>query len=297
MTPTERACTSANLIARLLREPLLQFLALGAMLFALYGFVGKRSPEAIETIVVSASRLANLADGFARTWQRPPSEEEKKGLVEDYIREEVFYRAGKDLGLDLDDVVVRRRVRQKMELLAEEVSTPEPTEEQLRAYFDSNPERFRTESRLSFRQIFLSNTGHGQTIEADVKRVSAALAAGVEGDEAALGDRLPFEQEYRSMTLRDLTRTFGDSFAKAIFTVEKGGWQGPITSSYGRHFVLIEQRSDGTLPSFEMVKPQVVRQWSVAQRTEAEQKLYRSLRDHYQVVVESAPAPEAAARP
>ena len=117
------------------------------MLFALYGLVGKRSTEAPEKIVVSASRIANLGDGFARTWRRPPSEQELQGLIEDYIRDEVFYREGRAAGLDRDDAVIRRRVRQKMEFLAEDMSVPEPNDEQLAAYLAANPERFRADDQ------------------------------------------------------------------------------------------------------------------------------------------------------
>ena len=144
------------LILRVLREPLLQFLVLGAVLFAVYGLVDKRSGETPEKIVVSASQIANLGDGFARTWRRPPSKEELQGLIENYIRDEVFYRAGRAAGLDRDDAVIRRRVRQKMEFLAEEIAVPEPTEEELGAFLASNPERFRAEDRLTFRQVFLN---------------------------------------------------------------------------------------------------------------------------------------------
>src|SRR6476620_5245925 len=128
------------------------------MLFALHGLTGKRSADAPEKIVVSASQVANLGDGFARTWRRPPSEQELQGLIEDYIRDEVFYREGRAAGLDRDDVIIRRRVRQKMEFLAEDLS--EPSEEQLAAYLEANPERFRTEDHLTFHQVFLSATRH-----------------------------------------------------------------------------------------------------------------------------------------
>ncbi len=94
----------------LLREPLLQFLVLGGALFGLYNLVGKKTDAAPAKIVVSSVRIANLADGFARTWQRQPSKEELQGLVDDYIRDEVFYREGRAAGLDRDDVVIRRRV-------------------------------------------------------------------------------------------------------------------------------------------------------------------------------------------
>ena len=101
---------------------------------ASFSLVGKKEAEAPAKIVISSARIANLADGFARTWRRPPSKEELQGLVDDYIRDEVFYREGRAAGLDRDDVVIRRRVRQKMEFLAEDLSVPEPSEEQLAAY-------------------------------------------------------------------------------------------------------------------------------------------------------------------
>ena len=157
------------LISRLLREPLLQFLVLGAILFALYSLVDKRGVEAPEKIVVSAARIANLADGFSRTWRRPPSKEELQNLIENYVRDEVFYRAGRAAGLDRDDVVIRRRVRQKMEFLAEEISAPEPSEGELASFLAANPDRFRTEDRLSFHHVFLSPSRRAETIDAGLE--------------------------------------------------------------------------------------------------------------------------------
>ena len=87
----------------LLREPLLQFLVLGAALFGLFHLVDRRKAEAPARIVISSARIANVADGFARTWQRPPGKEELQGLVDDYIRDEVFYREGRAAGLDRDE--------------------------------------------------------------------------------------------------------------------------------------------------------------------------------------------------
>src|ERR1700730_2022585 len=164
-------------MARLLRQPLLQFLALGALLFALYGLAGKRSADAPEKIVVSAARIANLGDGFARTWRRPPSGQELQGLIEDYVRDEVFYREGRAAGMDRDDVIIRRRVRQKMEFLAEDISLPEPSDEQLAAYLASNPQRFRAEDQIAFHQVFLSATRRANTIESDSEQVGSLLAS------------------------------------------------------------------------------------------------------------------------
>jgi hypothetical protein len=287
------------LIARLLREPLLQFLVLGATLFALYGLAGKRSAEAPEKIVVSASRVANLGDGFARTWRRPPSEQELQGLIEDYVRDEVFYREGRAAGLDRDDVIIRRRVRQKMEFLAEDMSVPEPSDEQLAVYLASNPERFRAEDQITFHQIFLSATRRANTIESDSKQVGSVLArADGAVDATALGDPFLLGEEFRGVSPSKVTSIFGESFAKWIFAMEKGPWQGPVSSAFGQHFVFISERISGRLPSLDDVRPAVRREWTNTHRLEAERKLYASLRERYEIVVEAprAKAAEAASQ-
>jgi hypothetical protein len=287
------------LIVRLLREPLLQFLALGAMLFALYGLAGKRSAEAPEKIVVSASRVANLGDGFARTWRRLPNEQELQGLIEDYIRDEVFYREGRAAGLDRDDVIIRRRVRQKMEFLADDMSVPEPSDEQLAAYLASNPERFRAEDQLTFHQVFLSATRRANTIDSDSKQIASILArADGAVDATVLGDPFLLGEEFRNVSPSKVTSIFGESFAKQISVMEKGRWQGPISSGFGQHFVFISERVSGNVPPLDAVRPVVHREWANARRLEVEQKLYASLRNRYEIVVEEprAKAAEAATR-
>ena len=284
------------MIARLLREPLLQFLALGAMLFALYGLAGKQSAGAPEKIVVSASRIANLGDGFARTWRRPPNEQELQGLIEDYIRDEVFYREGRAAGLDRDDVIIRRRVRQKMEFLAEDMSAPEPSDEQLAAYLASNPERFRAEDQITFHQVFLSATRRATTIEGDSKQVASVLArADAAVDATVLGDPFLLGAEFLGVSPNRVTSIFGEDFSKWIAAMETGRWQGPVASEFGQHYVFISERISGSLPLLDAVRPAVRREWASARRLEAEQKLYASLRGRYEIVVEAPPAKAASA--
>ena len=264
------------------------------MLFALHGLVGKRNVEAPEKIVVSASRIANLGDGFARTWRRPPSEQELQGLIEDYVRDEVFYREGRAAGLDRDDVIIRHRVRQKMEFLAEDMSVPEPSDEQLAVYLASNPERFRAEDQLTFHQVFLSATRRANTIENDSKQVARVLARGdATVDAAALGDPFLLGQEFRDVSPSKVISTFGQEFARRISAMETGRWQGPLPSSFGQHFVFINERVSGGLPPLDAVRPAVRREWANARRLEAESKLYASLRERYEIIVE-APTPKSA---
>jgi hypothetical protein len=287
------------LIVRLLREPLLQFLALGAALFAIYALAGKRGADAPEKIVVSASQVTNLSDAFVRTWRRPPNEEELRGLIDDYIRDEVFYREGRAAGLDRDDAIIRRRVRQKMEFLANEMSVPDPSEAELAAYLALNPERFRAEDQLTFRQLFLSATKRADTIDSDSKQLAGVLARADEAvDATTLGDAFLLGEEFRAVSPTKLTSIFGESFAKQLFVMEKGRWQGPISSSFGQHFVFISERVPGNLPPLDAIRPAVIREWENARRLETEQKLYASLRSRYEIVVEQpkARAAEAASR-
>jgi hypothetical protein len=269
---------------------LLHFLVLGAALFGLYNLVDKKDAEAPAKIIVSESRVATLADGFARTWRRPPTEQELQGLVDDYIRDEVFYREGRAAGLDRDDAVIRRRVRQKMEFLAEDMAAAEPSEEQLAAYLASNPERFRTEDRLTFHQIFLSATRRGSALDGDAREIAKTLTGtSAPVDPAAIGDPFLLGEEFHEMSQGDISRMFGEGFAKQLSAVNPGRWQGPIPSSFGTHFVFLDQRAKGSLPSLDAVREAVQREWLNARRIEAEQKLYRTLRDRYQIVVETPP--------
>jgi hypothetical protein len=269
---------------------LLHFLVLGAALFGLFSMVDKKDAEPPKTVIVSASRVATLADRFARTWRRPPTEQELQGLVEDYIRDEIFYREGRVAGLDRDDFVIRRRVRQKMEFLAGDMAAEEPSDEQLAAFLAANSERFRTDDRLTFHQVFLSATRRGSALEGDAKRTAEILIrASAPVDTSTIGDSFLLGEEFREMSKSDVARTFGEAFAEQLSAVVPGRWQGPIPSSFGAHFVFVDERVKGNLPPLDTVRQGVQREWQNARQVEAEQKLYRTLRDRYQIVVETQP--------
>jgi hypothetical protein len=186
-----------------------------------------------------------------------------------------------------------------MEFLAEDMSVPEPSDDQLAAYLASNPERFRAEDQITFRQVFLSATRRATTIDNDSKQVASVLArADGAVDAAVLGDPFLLGEEFRGLSPSKVTSLFGESFAERIFAMDKGRWQGPVSSGFGQHFVFISERVSGDLPRLDAVRPAVRREWTNARRLEAEQKLYASLRERYEIVVEAprAKAGEAASR-
>jgi len=143
---------------KLLREPLLHFVLLGAAIFAVHSLLANHSAERPDEIVVTQGKLENLVIGFTRTWQRPPTDEELQGLIRDYVREEAAYRKALAMGLDRDDTIVRRRLRQKLEFISDDlVAQTEPTDANLEAFLSAHPEDFRKEPAFTFSQVYLKS--------------------------------------------------------------------------------------------------------------------------------------------
>jgi hypothetical protein len=277
---------------RLLREPLIHFLVLGAALFLVFNIVGDSEDNSTESIVVSAGRIAQLTEAFTRTWQRPPTEQELEGLIEDHVREEVYYREALAMGLDRDDTIVRRRLRQKLEFFTDDLmANVDPTDEQLQAYLDEHPDDFRIPAQLSFRQIYFNRDRRGAQATQDAETLLARLnGAGSEIDTAELGDPLMLPAEYELISEVEVARRLGAEFAAALPTLPLGRWSGPVESGFGLHLVLISERHSGSLPSLAEIRKGVEREWRNVRRKEASDAFYNGLRDRYEVSVEG---PEA----
>ena len=275
------------MLARLLREPLVHFLVLGGVLFAIFGRGGSDAGVADRQIVVSEAAIDRLAEGFSRTWHRPPAADELEPQIRDYIREEVLYRTALALGLDKDDTIIRRRLRQKMEFLFED-AVPPPQEADLRAYLEAHPEKFRTQPLISFQQIFVSQT-RGATAEADARQILARLIGGAAGA-ANEGDPLLLSEGFNRTPLDRIAALFGDSFAQAMAQSAPGGWVGPLRSGYGLHLVLVTAVEPGKLPPFEQVRSAVEREWFAERRAAVQAAQYQSLLAGYGVIVQKPAA-------
>ena len=275
---------------KILREPLLHFVVLGVGLFVLFGAIGEPAEERQDQIVVSAAKIDNLAELFRRTWRRPPTRAELDGLIEDHVKEEILYREALALGLEQDDIVIRRRLRQKMEFISEDVAAQaEPGEGELRAFLTEHAERFREPSRISFAQVYLSPDRRGQDAWSDAERVLVALDAG-RSDPAEAGDPFLLEQDHREVAAHDVERLFGGGFAARLAELPVGRWSGPVESGYGLHLVLVRERTPARLPDLDEVRDAVAREWQAARREAANRTFYEKLRAGYEVVVERSPA-------
>jgi hypothetical protein len=276
---------------RLLREPLLHFLLLGSALFVLFHFVGTRDEQAPDEIVVTTGTIEHLAATFARTWQRPPTAEELDGLIADYIREEVFYREATVLGLDRDDTIIRRRMRQKLEFIADDVAAQaEPSDDELRAYFERHATSHRQPDRFTFRHVYLAAERHGENLQRETERLLALLNDGGTGlDPEEVGDQLLLPSEFRDASQGDVSASFGEPFAAELQNLPRGRWAGPVRSGYGVHLVRLEERIAGRVPSLAEVRDAVIRDWQHERRQQAIEDLFQNLSRRYTVRVEKSP--------
>ena len=285
-------------LKRLLMEPLLHFLLLAAGLFLAYSLIGGRGGSEPGKIIVTQGQIENLVTGFTRAWQRAPTAEELEGLVRDHVREEVYYREALAIGLDKDDTVIRRRLRQKMEFVTEDIlAQVQPTDEELNAYLGTHPDAFRTQQLFTFSQVYLSPAKHAEQLGRDATQLLAQLnRGGSRVDMATLGDGLMLGHTFAAVPARDIAAQFGDKFALKLGELEPGKWQGPIESGYGVHLVLVSERVEGHLPALAEVRDAVLREWSDARRLEANEKFYQDLLKHYTVTIEQPRPAEEAAR-
>lgn len=275
------------LLHKLIREPLIHFVVLGAGLFVAWALTRDSAGERPNEIVVTAGRIEQLAETFARTWQRPPSPQELKGLIEDHIIEEILYREALALGLDRDDTIVRRRLRQKMDFLSEDFIAPQdPTEEELQAFLGDHPERFRVEAQVSFRHVYFSADRAEDNSARDIEHALQVLRRGVSAEVAGIGDPFLLQNDFERTRETDIATIFGEKFAKALLAVEPNEWAGPVESGYGRHLVFVRERIDERTPELAEVRDAVEREWAAAKHNEAKTAFYDALRERYEITIE-----------
>ncbi len=259
-----------------LREPLLHFLLGGALIFALFAWRGEEADPGSRVIDVTREAQAQIALAYERTMQRPPTDAELDGLIERWVREEVLYREALRLGLEANDPVVRRRLATKMDFLAAaSAETVEPDEAELAAWYRANTARYAGNLRLSFDQVYFA-------ARPDAATVMPELAQDWRG--AGAPASLPASVDARGQA--QVAAQFGADFADTLAMMKVGdGWQGPVASGVGWHFVRLRAAEPGAVPPLASVRARAVEDWRLATAQEREEQAYRLLRDAYTVEI------------
>ena len=279
---SERLSFGGMRLRAILREPLVHFLALGALLFLFYTWRNGGLAGGGNRIDVSAGQVATLKASFEKLWLRPPSDAELESLVEDFVREEVAVREALSRGLDQGDIVIRRRLRQKLEfLLEDELAIAPPTDAELQAWLDAHPEDYAVQPVVTLRQVYINTDRRGSAARDDAEAALRRLRAGA--NPRSVGDPTLLPAEAGPSEVRDVAIRFGEEFATAVAPLEPGPWSGPISSTYGLHLVQVVAKVPGRTPDLALVREQVTRDVLVARRAAGVDSLYRVMRGRYRV--------------
>ena len=272
-----------------LKDPLAVFLLLGAVIFAVDALGPDPDDERIEVGVLD---IARLSDQWRAQMGRDPTETELAGLVDAHVREEMLVREALKMGLDVNDVIIRRRLAQKLTFLTEDLALLEPaTDAQLGAFFEADAERYRVPARFTFSHVYFS-PDRRETARADAE---AALPEVTADNWRTIGDPFMLRRTYAHVTVADIRKDFGTAFSEALPELEGGAWLGPVESGYGFHLVRIDRRTASRLPEFAEVRARVATDYDSKRRSDANDTYYETLAAQYRVEIASpeAPAPSA----
>ena len=281
-----------KLSRRLLREPLLHFAVIGGLIFVLYWSLAGPGPAPTNVITVGPERIAQLNQGYQAVWRRAPTEDETRSMIGDHAREEVYYREALALGLDRDDTVIRRRLRQKMEFLTDTgADVLEPEAGELEAYFSANQKSYSASPRIAFEQVFLGQNPDTATIAQTLNTLRSTPSA----NPSTMGVRsfLPVRLDLSPPNAVD--GVFGENFFNRLSPVAVGEWNGPVVSGYGVHLVRVLESSPASTPPLEEQRDAVLRDWRAAKALELRELAYAKLLERYTVEIrQGSTLPEVA---
>ena len=286
----------APLWKRVLGEPLVQFLLIGLLLFVVAGRKNTPPPaaDAARRITITDDDLRQLSGLWQAQWNRPPTPRELRRLVDDQIREEIYFREALATGLDRQDILVRRRLVERMAFLsATENDFHDPTEAELESWYGAHAAAFAVPRDATFRLLFFSDRARGGRAkeEAILARDALAGKSAKSTDAAAaagLGDPAPFEPRYAALSPDEAAGFLGQGLATALGRLPTGSWEGPVEVEGGWCLVFIEARTPGTPPAYAAVKAEVLTQWRKARRDQARADAYAAMRSRYAVALPPA---------
>jgi len=272
-----------------LREPLVYFLLAGALIFAVYGFLNppaSRSDQAYR-IVLTENDLRQLAVQWLAQGRPAPTADDMRALVEDRVSEEILSREAVALGLDKDDEIIKRRLAQKMNFLTEDIAALQaPSDAELRAWFAQNSSQFALPPRTSFHHLYFSSDRGPGARDAAAAALAKIIGQPADTRPATAGaDRFMFRDYYAERAPEQIAKEFGPDFAKAVFRLNPGAWQGPIRSGYGWHLVFVDAIEPGRAPAFQEVEPDVKSAWLDQKQSEVKNTAFEAMRKRYTIVV------------
>lgn len=277
------------MVNKIIKEPLLHFFMIGALIYLAYALLNKDTKEQENVIVITNGEIQWLADNWAKTWNRPPSPDEREGLINQHVRQKVMYKTAMEMGLDKDDIIIERRMVQKLEFLTSDIlSPPEPQIGELEEFFRATQEEFRTVSTATITQIYFDPDKRGERTKSDAEKALIILKQRGEPKtpDTGFGDVIMLQSYYPMISEVDFAKLFGGEFTDAVFSLSPGSWQGPLLSGYGTHLLYVHELKEGTVPAFEEISDVVKVAWEKQKLQELNDEYEEALLSRYEVIIE-----------
>lgn len=247
-----------------MKEPIIWFLLIGVVLFGAESYLATES----ETIVVDDLVRDRLSSLWLAQMGNPVAQEQLSSLVDAWIKEEVLFREAVRLNLDRDDTIIRRRLVQKLEFLAEGVVDEPPNLEVLESFYTKNIARYSEPRRYSFSQIYFSR-------ETEAVALTASLSNQI--DWKGLGENTMLNDHYLARSKREIGNILGQQFAGKVESFVLDKWAGPFKSSFGYHIVRLERIDAAVAISLSSIEMKVLADYQAARKKSKLEDYYQSL--------------------
>ena len=277
---------------RFWREPLIHFFILGLAVFGLHAILDQQPKATVNDpylVEVSSADIEWLRNIFNKQMGREPTVQDLRRQVNQLIREQILSREAVAMGLDEGDIVIRRRLAQKMEFLFKDLSAmSEPTEADLRKYFNENQRKYERPPRITLTQVYFSADSRG--IQGAIHAAQALIKEGGDPSKVTIpGDSTILASGCTQCSEKEIENKFGTDFAMSVKNLKPGSWYGPVRSAFGIHAVYIHERQETKLPNFRDIKDRINNDWRTAIREENTRRVYGEIRSRYRILVEGLP--------
>ena len=272
-----------------LKEPIVIFILARVLLFVVYSFLDNYFNRDENVVYITNNDINLLEQSWESRWNRPPTPEEKQGMINQHIKELVLYKTALEMGLDKDDRVIRGRMVQKLEFLGNDlIRAPQPSEQDLVTFYEKHREEYKPEEEISITHIFFDPDKRGDETLADAEKALQILRSkkGFDGDVSAYGDAFMLQNYYGNRSELEIRKLFGNGFTDSVFQLEVGKWYGPVLSGYGTHLVYVHAHTQSEIPAFTNIRESIKEDWMEDMQKKLNDRYIDELMARYEIVFE-----------
>lgn len=257
---------------------------IGAGIFALYYALYPEKNDK-QTIVIDDEMVSRVGSLFQKQWSRLPTDAEWASLIDNEIKEEVYYRQALKMNLDHNDELIRRRMNQKLDFISSDLAQLKaPDDTALQAYFLRHKDKYLQQASYSFSHIYF-NADKRPHAKADAAALLPTLPQTDTNlpELIKLGDAFPFASHTDEAPAKEIDAQMGEGFSTALATLPVGKWSGPIPSGFGAHLIFIDTVKPATEPVFASIKEQLLNDYRYDYQQQFNQKVYDDFKKQYTI--------------